>query len=71
VITLLLAINIGVFIRADDEVDRHMTENFEKYQQRIMEIESECEQQLAYMKANTDMAKGMIDKLSSKTKKPT
>jgi hypothetical protein len=35
VVTLLLAINIGVFVRADDEVENHIRENFGKYENRI------------------------------------
>lgn len=35
VITLLLAINVGVYIKADEEVDRHFRENFDKYERRV------------------------------------
>ena len=31
VITLLLAINVGVYIKADQEVDHHMRENVQRY----------------------------------------
>ena len=34
VITSLLAINIGVYIK-DEEVERHVNENFSKYEKRI------------------------------------
>ena len=34
VITLLLAINIGVYIKADEEIDKHFRENFEKYERK-------------------------------------
>jgi len=32
VITLLLAINVGVYVKADEEVDKHFRENFQSYQ---------------------------------------
>jgi hypothetical protein len=35
VITLLLAINVGVFIKADHETDKHIRENFDKREERI------------------------------------
>lgn len=35
VITLLLAINVGVYIRAQDEIERHIDENFEEYREQI------------------------------------
>ncbi len=31
VITLLLAINVGVYVKADDDVEKHFHENFHKY----------------------------------------
>lgn len=38
VITWLLAINVGVFIRADDEVSRHMRENADTYKQEFIDL---------------------------------
>jgi hypothetical protein len=38
VITLLLAINVGVFVRADEEVDKQIKENFGKRQEEIVAI---------------------------------
>ena len=35
VITLLLAINVGVFVNADDEVDKQIKGRFEKYEEEI------------------------------------
>ena len=35
VITLLLAINVGVYIKADEEVDKHFRENFDKYEKEV------------------------------------
>lgn len=38
VITLLLAINVGVYIKADEEVDKHFRENFGTYRKKIRRI---------------------------------
>jgi hypothetical protein len=38
VIMLLLAINVGVYVKADQEVDRHFRENFEIYRKKIKRI---------------------------------
>jgi hypothetical protein len=55
VITLLLAINVGVFIRAEDEVEKHIKTNFEDYRDRIDVIHKQCEKLLKDIKRkNTD-----------------
>jgi len=41
VITLLLAINVGVFIRAEDEVEKHIKENFDDILKRMQQKEKE------------------------------
>lgn len=41
VITLLLAINVGVFIRAKDEVEKHIKENYDAYRIKIEDIYQE------------------------------
>ena len=43
VITLLLATNIGVYIRTDGEVEKHINENFGKYKKRLEGIVEESE----------------------------
>jgi hypothetical protein len=52
VITLLLAINVGVFIRAEDEVDKHIRGNFEAYRKKIEAIHDECKALLKDMRKN-------------------
>lgn len=42
VITLLLAINVGVFIRAEDEVEKHINANFDSYRVKIRDIYNQC-----------------------------
>lgn len=43
VITLLLAINLGVFVRADEEVDRQIKQSFGRQQERITRLLNKCE----------------------------
>ncbi|HMJ67240.1 MAG TPA: hypothetical protein VK508_00010 [Cyclobacteriaceae bacterium] len=38
VITLLLAINVGVFVRADEEVDKQIEESFGKHEKEIIKL---------------------------------
>jgi hypothetical protein len=54
VITLLLAINVGVFIRTDDEVENHITENFENYHKRIQDIHKKCEELLEELQSDIE-----------------
>lgn len=42
VITLLLAINVGVFVRADEEVDRQMEKTIGPHQKEIIKIAGDC-----------------------------
>jgi hypothetical protein len=50
VITLLLAINVGVFVRADDEVDRQIRESLGKHQEEIMKIVEDYRNLYSYLK---------------------
>lgn len=38
VITLLLAINVGVFVKADEEVDRQIIKQFGKHEMEIVDL---------------------------------
>lgn len=38
VITLLLAINVGVFVRADEEVDKQIQKTFKKHEKAIVKL---------------------------------
>ncbi|HZY79640.1 MAG TPA: hypothetical protein VFE50_08965 [Cyclobacteriaceae bacterium] len=57
VITLLLAINVGVFIRAEDEVDKHIKENFDSYKKRIEIIHVQCLALLRDLQRKTNISK--------------
>ncbi len=43
VITLLLTINVGIFLRAKQEIETHFSENLDSYKIRLQEIQDECE----------------------------
>lgn len=38
VITLLLAINVGVYVKADDEIEKHFQAKFGEYEARIKKL---------------------------------
>lgn len=57
VITLLLAINVGVFIRADAEIDKHIKENVFIYRERIENIHAQCRRILSDLKKRSSNAK--------------
>jgi len=44
VTTLLLAINVGVFIRAEDEVEKHIKQNFGDIERNIKAMQDRCKQ---------------------------
>ena len=54
VITLLLAINIGVYVKADEEVDKHLRDNFSKHQRKIESISRKCQKLLSDIETRTD-----------------
>lgn len=43
IIMLLLAINVGVYLKAESEVEKHFTENFDKYKKQIIQCVSDSE----------------------------
>jgi len=46
IVTLLLAINIGIFLRTQAEVDRYFKKNFEAHLGRITDYEKQAAEQL-------------------------
>jgi len=57
VITLLLAINIGVFIRAEDEVEKHIRQNFGDIEKDIKSMRDRCEEILNEMEDQNNNAR--------------
>jgi len=54
IVTLLLAISVGVYIRAESEVDRHFKDNFDSISKRAKEYETKLEQ--VSSKAQTELS---------------
>jgi len=57
VITLLLAINVGVFIRAEDEVEKHIKQNFGDIEKDIKSMRDRCREILDDMESINDKQK--------------
>lgn len=69
IIGLLLAINIGVYIRADAEIERHFKENFTKYKEQVINTVSESESLIK--KAQTELDLISKHRISIETGKKT
>jgi uncharacterized protein YneF (UPF0154 family) len=59
IVTLLLAINIGVFINVDKQVDKHLKDNFEVHKKKIMEYASEVEQAVGKIRTELELAQNL------------
>lgn len=57
IITLLLGINISVYIRAENEVNKHFKENYNKHKEQIVSYVSEAEKLVGELKSKVDLAK--------------
>ena len=65
IITLLLAINIGVYINTDRQVDRHLKENFEKHREKVEKYLSEVEEMAGKVQAELELAQSHRKKFES------
>lgn len=54
IVTLLITICVGVYVRAESEVDRHFKDNFDTISKKASEYVSKSEQ--AASKAQTELA---------------
>jgi hypothetical protein len=60
IITLLLAINIAIYVNTDSKVDRYFKEHFEEHAKKIENIAKESERYLSQIKATAELyTKGM------------
>lgn len=64
-ITLLLAINVGVFVRAEGEVERHFKENFEKYKGQVIKQTVEAEKHVGMIMSELKLLQGIRARLES------
>lgn len=66
IITLLLAITLSVYIKAEAEVDKHFRDNFDKYKNQIIQNATEVEKIINEIKVKAEI----IEKLRSNIIKP-
>ena len=66
IITLLLAINVGVYVKAESDVEKHFRDNYETYKTKILGLVEEAEQHAGKLKSivdfNTMASKTLTDK---------
>jgi len=67
VVALVLAISISVYIKTEDEVSKHMTDNFDKYKQRIESMAASAEEKFNEISAKAALA----DKIMKQVQKGT
>jgi hypothetical protein len=63
IITLLLAINIAVYVNAESIVEKHLKENYEKYNQKIKSFADQAEIEFIKLRTQVDLITGLKEKL--------
>lgn len=56
IVTLLLAINVGVYVKAENEVKRHFEEHFDRYKKKMQGDAEEVKVLLAQVRADAESA---------------
>ena len=52
IVILLIAINVGIYVRTEDEVEKHFRENFDAHQKRILEYLAKSADAVSKIDAN-------------------
>jgi uncharacterized protein YneF (UPF0154 family) len=55
IVTLLIAMMAGLFIKTEHEIEKHFKDNFESYSERIKDIMTESEQTLASLQSKLEL----------------
>lgn len=64
IITLLLAINIAVYVNAEKEVEKHMTANYKTYQKQITDYVKQAQIAVGKIQAELELAKSITQIIS-------
>lgn len=64
IITLLLAINIGIYVNTDSKVDRYFQDHFEEQEAKIKKKVAESEKIVATLKSTTEL---YMEKINTKS----
>ncbi|MBS1777821.1 MAG: hypothetical protein JST70_00755 [Bacteroidetes bacterium] len=65
IITLLLAINVGVYVKAENEVKRHFEQHFDSYKKKIEDDAEQVKILLSQVKADAELAQKMKKEVKS------
>ncbi|MFZ6024240.1 MAG: hypothetical protein ACOYVG_07260 [Bacteroidota bacterium] len=68
ILTLILAINIGVFVNSERQVDKHMKDNFEIHKNKVLNTLSDVEKTAGRIKAELDIAQDLRKKFEQPEK---
>lgn len=62
IITLLLAINVGVYVNAEKEVNKHFRENFDIHKEKVLKYLAEVEETAGKIKTELDLVQNIREK---------
>ena len=63
IITLLLAINVAVYVNAESIVEKFLKENYEKYSQKIKSYSDQAEVEFIKLRTQVELIIGLKEKL--------
>jgi hypothetical protein len=63
IITLLLAINVGIYVNTDSKVDKYFTDHYEEYASKVRKITEETETLYTEFKSKMDLKMREIEKM--------
>jgi hypothetical protein len=70
IVVLLIAINIGIYVRTEDEVERYFTENFEVHNKKILNFLEQSADAVAKIDANLAVSQNKQDTTTETTEPP-
>lgn len=70
IVTLLLAIVIGIYVKTENEVEIHIKQNYGKYEQQIKTDVAESKQQLAKLTFFVSMAEKFFKSMQNNQNTP-
>lgn len=65
IITLVLAINVGVYVKAENEVEKHFRENFEIYKIQINDNAAEVRKLLNEIRSDAAVVEKLKDRMQN------
>jgi hypothetical protein len=71
IITLLLAINVTVYVNSERQVEKYFRDNFDAHKQRVLKITSEAEETAGKVKAELEIVQNLRRSATASVQIPT